>query len=527
MKFHLLPALALSGLVATTIPAGGALAQSRADAEAALTRMGLLGRESDTFRYERADWSEGRYILSGVVVTDLDVDSKDVDLDTAGEMRIERMIFEAPRIDASDDVVFDGLAIEGLSMTEPDSDGFVRLAHLAVEGPNAVMAADLARMISGDDDFEPDWSAYRFDALGFEGFDAEGDGEEGPYDVAVEEFVLQDYGDIELGRMALMGVAVEATAENGPASFRLDELTLTGFRSSAYSELMETIAAGGDEDAVMDAYYRTAFTPQLDLFDRFTLRGLAGEAEGVAFAVDNLVGSVDKTGSRYAYSVGLDSARLVPDASQPAGAQVATALGMLGYEQVEMSLAANSVYDESTGRARTVGDNFIELHDGLRIEMTQDLGGYNEYYAALPAAAEALQGAAEDEEATAEQADAMMKLMAPIVLHDLSMRIVDLSLLDRALEAGAASQGITTEELRMQTAAMIGVGLLSAPPDVPRPLLAQLSEALTAFINQGGSLTVRATPPDPISIGVITDQIEAGTFDYNALGLSFTADAPE
>ena len=526
MRFHLLPALALSGLVATTIPAGSALAQSRADAEAALTHMGLLGNESDAFSYERADWSRGRYILSGVVVTQLDVDNKDVDID-ASEIRIDRMVFDAPRIDANDDVVFDGLAIEGLSMDEPESDGFVRVARMAVEGPNAVMAADLARMFSGDEDFEPDWSAYRFDALGFEDFDAEGDGEEGPYDVSVEQFALQDYGDIELGRMALMGVSVDAAAENGPASFRLDELTLTGFRSSAYSELMETIAGGGDEEAVMDAYYRTAFTPQLDMFDRFALRGLTGEAEGIAFALDNLVGSVDKAGSRYTYSMALDSVRLVPDAAQPAGAQVATALGMLGYERVEMSLAANTIYDESTGRAGTIGDNYIELHDGLRIEMTQDLGGYNEYYAALPAAAEALQGAAEDEDATAEQADAMIQLMAPIVLHDLSMRIVDLSLLERALEAGAVSQGITTEELRMQTAAMIGVGLLSAPPDVPRPLLAQLSEALTAFINQGGSLTVRATPPDPISIGAITDQIEAGTFDYDALGLSFTAQAPE
>jgi len=526
MRFHLLPALALSGLVATTIPAGSALAQSRADAEAALTRMGLLGGETDGFSYDRADWSGGRYILSGVVVTDLDVDNKGADIDASGDIRIDRMIFDAPRIDANDDVIFDGLAIEGLSMEEADG-GLVRMARMAVEGPNAVMAADLARMFSGDEDFEPDWSAYRFDALGFERFDAEGEGEEGPYDVAVEEFVLQDYGDIELGRLALTGVSVDAAAENGPASFRLDELTLTGFRSSAYSELMETIAAGGDEDAVMEAYYRTAFTPQLDLFDRFALRGLAGEAEGISFVLDNLVGTADKTGSRYTYSIGLDSFRLVPDAAQPAGAQVATALGMLGYERVEMSLAANTVYDESTGRARTVGDNYIELHDGLRIEMTQDLGGYNEYYAALPAAAEALQEEAGDEKAAAEQADAMMQLMAPIVLHEMSMRIIDLSLLDRGLEAGAAAQGITTEELRMQTAAMIGVGLLSAPPEVPRPLLTQVSEALTAFINQGGSLTVRANPPDPISVGVMAEQVEAGTFDYNALGLSVTAEAPE
>ena len=105
MRLDILPALALSGLVVTALPAGSALAQSRADAEAALTRMGLIGSASEDFSYADASWSRGRYILSDVVVRNLDIENEDVDVDGPGEMNIARMIFEAPRINSDDDVV--------------------------------------------------------------------------------------------------------------------------------------------------------------------------------------------------------------------------------------------------------------------------------------------------------------------------------------------------------------------------------------------------------------------------------------
>lgn len=524
MRLQILPALALSGLVVTALPAGSALAQSRADAEAALTRMGLIGSTSDDFSYADASWSRGRYILSDVVVRNLDIENEDVDVDGPEEMNIARLIFEAPRINSDDDVVFDAFAVEGLSMIDADG-GRVEIARIAVDGPNTVMAADLARMLSGQDDFDPDWSAYRFESLGFEGFSARGNDEEGPFGLAVEQFVLQDYNDAELGRMALMNVSVDAVSEGAPVTFRLDELSVTGFQSSAYSELMEAIASGAGEDEVMSAYYRSAFTPQLDLFDRFAMRGLEGSAEGIGFALDNLVGTVNKAGSRYTWDFALDSARIVPDAAQEAGAQVATAIGMLGYESLELSMASSAVYDESTGRMQTIGDNYLELRDGVRLEMTQDFGGYDEYYAALPEMAERFGEGGK--EAPSEEAEAVFEMMAPIILYNMSLRIVDQSLLERALEAGAAAQGITTDELRMQTAAMIGMGMMSAPPEIPRPLLSQLSGALTQFINNGGSLTIDVTPPEPVSIGTIAEQVENDTFDYNALGITFSADAPQ
>jgi len=287
---------------------------------------------------------------------------------------------------------------------------------------------------------------------------------------------------------------------------------------------MDAAAAGADEDAVMQAYYQSAFLSPVDIYDRFAVRDILVEASGVHFSMDHLTAAMERSGSRITSTAELGSAMLIPDPSKPAGAQLAMGLGMLGYEQLELRMQANSIYDEETGRSYTTGENYIELTDGLRIEMGQDMSGFNEYLANMPAAMETLTTV--DESDSAAQMNAMVNLMGPLFINNMSMRFVDLSLLDRALDAGAAAQGVTKDELRVQAGAMMGMGLMAAPPEIPRPVLAELSSALTNFVIQGGSLTVDMTPPEPLSIGQMMLDIEAGTFDYNALGLTFTSEAP-
>jgi hypothetical protein len=540
-----------AGVLATSLLGGTALAQTRADAEAALARMGLTGNENIT--YGGAEWSGGRYILTDVVIRDPEGDSDEAaeaagaadartgdggkgpkDPDNGPEMDVEmdfdevlidRLIFDALRIE-QDRIVLDGFALEGVFAADPSGEGSMRIAHFGVVQPNEVFIDDLVRAFSGEDRPEQvDWDDYRFESFDVEGVNIAGEDENGLTTIGIEQFTMQNYSDIELGQVALRGLTISAMDESGaPGMIRVGELSMTGFKTEAYADLMETIAGGGDQNAIMTAYYRSAFTPQLDLFDRFAMRDILFDMEGVRFALDNMTGQISQAGSRYVSAMELDSARLVPDAALSGGAQLATALGMLGYEDLEFSMAMNSVYDETTGRVQTVGDNYIEMRDGLRIEFVQDFGGYDEYFARLPVLAESMPDNMADEDA---QNALVRQLLAPIVLNNMTVRLIDMSLLDRALDAGAAAQGITKEELRVQAGAMVGMGLMAAPPEVPRPLLAQLSAALTNFVNQGGSLVIEAAPPEPLSVGTMMESVEAGAFDYSALGLTFTAEAPE
>ena len=73
---------------------------------------------------------------------------------------------------------------------------------------------------------------------------------------------------------------------------------------------------------------------------------------------------------------------------------------------------------------------------------------------------------------------------------------------------------------------MIGMGLMSAPPEIPRTLLSQTSMALTNFVNQGGSITFSMAPPQPLPVSQIFEQLESESFDVETLGLTVTAEAP-
>ena len=173
------------------------------------------------------------------------------------------------------------------------------------------------------------------------------------------------------------------------------------------------------------------------------------------------------------------------------------------------------VYDEAADRMYSTGENYLEIRDGLRLEFESDMSGYSAYLEQM-----AQNGVLADEP------EDQFAAMGPLVINALSVRLEDLSLLDRALEAGASSQGVDKEQMRMQAGLLVGMGMMSAPPEIPRPLLSEFSTALTNFINQGGSMTITMSPEEPISVGELAMQADAGTVDLDALGLSVEAEAP-
>ncbi len=522
MRYSLLTAAAAAGIAVYMLPAGSVEAQSRAAAEAAMERMGLDGGQ-DGFTYDSVSFRSGRYILNDVTFSDI----KDDGDDGPDTVQADRVIFDALRLDSNGEVLFDGLALEGITATDETDGTVIRLDRVSLDGPNAVMTHDFGRAVAGetDDDYEPDWNLYEFEGFAIEGLTGRGDEDGNPFEFSLAQFVVEQYSRVELGRLAMLGFAFSGSDEAGEdVTVNLGEMSIIGFQTAAYADMMDVAAAGADEDAVMQAYYQSAVLSPLDIYDRFAVRDILVDVSGVHFSMDHLTAAMERSGSRITSTAELGSAMLIPDPSKPAGAQLAMGLGMLGYEQLELSMRANSIYDEDSGRSYTTGENYIELADGLRIEMGQDMSGLNEYLANMPDAMEALSTV--DESDPAAQMDAMVSLLGPLFINNMSMRFVDLSLLDRALDAGAAAQGVTKDELRVQAGAMMAMGLMAAPPEIPRPVLAELSSALTNFVNQGGSLTVDMTPPEPLSIGQLMVAIEAGTFDYNALGLSFTSEAP-
>jgi hypothetical protein len=149
-----------------------------------------------------------------------------------------------------------------------------------------------------------------------------------------------------------------------------------------------------------------------------------------------------------------------------------------------------------------LADYWFEMKDGLRISMAQDMTGLQAY---ADATAGAMSGMFAALESDPEAAEALMeeRLMAAygeLQIHSMTLRIDDLDLLERAMRLNAEMQGVSPEEARMQAATMLGLGIAMGGAMLPEGVAVQMGTALSAFINQGGSVEIAMAPAAPVGM---------------------------
>ena len=545
---HALMGAAIAVLMTGLAPAGSADAQhmarlNRSAADEALAAIGLDRTDDMRISFERAQFRSGVYTFTNVVFhdipeddagddagSDLDEDSDAVldGLSQPDAIHVARMILDSPRLDAEGNLLLHSFTLEDVSALDAGS-GFT-IARIALEAPNPEMSADLGRLLRGDEteDFDSRWTLYRFGLLAMENLAVTGAEPGENFVMGVDRLAFIDYTAESLGRFEFLGLAVAAETEDGDINIGLAEVSVDGLQTSSYSGLMDALAAGADEADLAAAYYAVDAGEQMDLFDRAGIREFNLEMPGLAVTLDELVVTMQNRNDRFESRAHMGSLRLVPDSAHATGAQIATSIGLLGYDSLEMSLESNTAYDPEAGRVYTFGDNYIELRDGLRLDVAQDFGGYNEYLANRRSLS--LQASADMDmktEADAEdEAERMLEAVAPLTINRIGLRLEDRSMLERAISAGAMAQGMTPDEMRAQASLMVAAGLLGAPPEIPRALLSEVATALTSFVNQGGALIIEMVPPQRLTIGDLLAQAEAEMFDFAALGLSVSAEPP-
>jgi len=536
---HALMGAAMAALLTGLAPAGSVQAQhmSRLDRSAADQAMAAIGldRSDDTrISFERSDFRAGIYTFTNVTFHGTpDPDEMEAvkgevgDDGEAGdpefrEVHAARMRLDSPRLDADGNLLLHGFELEGLSASGAQSSFVIR--QVLLERPNPAMSADLGRMLRGDEVEESDsrWDRYRFGLLAMDDLMVTGREADAAFQLHLDRLALRDYTTDTLGRFEFLGLALEGATEEGPVAASLAEFSVDGLKTSSYSGLMEALATGADEAGLSAAYYAADPEDQMDLFDRARIRGVDLEAPGVLLSLDELVMTMDRRQDGLRSHAHMGSLRLVPEPSSEAGAQLATAIGLLGYDELEMSLESNSVYDPRAGRAYTTGENYIQLHDGLRLEMAQDIGGYHQYLANIRGMSDRLAQTEDPDQSAA----LMLEALGPLSVNRIALRLQDLSLLDRAVRAGAAAQGITPEELRAQSGLMIAAGMMVAPPEMPQALVTEAATALTAFVSEGGTLMIEMAPPEALTIAELMAQLESKMFDFASLGLRISATPP-
>ncbi|PWE18231.1 hypothetical protein DDZ18_01070 [Marinicauda salina] len=484
---------------------------SAAEAEAGLAAMGLAepGRAS----WDERSFADGTYTFSGFTFETEEADAP---------LTVETLVLSAPRVE-DEMVMFDRLELENAGMT--DSDGEVSLEHFVIDRPGEFLARQVADFFTGAENetdaeglTDEQLAGYRFAEVSMTGLTVVApEGENARMELAGLAF--DGFDGETLARFDMGGFRFEADdEETGPVTVTLDEVVLEGLSSAYVRTIAESargqIADGAKADAP-NVNLANPFNPA-DVYDMFAVRGLDVDAGGVIIAMPEFSGEVNERRGAVRSTAAMPSMTLSANPDLPMGARLADGLQRLGYESLDFSMAAESVYDPSDDRVRTEGDNYFEMRDGFRLSFEQDFGGVTEYTERYLAAMA---------EGDLDAGELPPEVFEPLLVHSFSMRLEDRSLLDRALEAGAEAQGVTPEELRMQAAAMVGMGLMAASAEAPQALVASLGQALTGFINQGGALLVSVAPDEPVSVGEI--MADPNAMDAERLGLTVTNEPAE
>jgi len=472
--FRLLTLAAASLLLFACGPdgAGRAPQVTAEEAEEALSAFGLEAPG-------RAQWSDrrfenGAYEFSGFVLAGED-----------GELRARTLRLTGPR-SQDGETRFERLELEeGHIVFE---DGEARFEHAVIDQPGPELSAAIAAAISGGEfDWPEDGRRGAFARAAITALSVESaDGREAPFRLTVDNLAAEDSDGVRLGRFLLEGLELEGRDEEGGA------LHLAIGRMEA-SGLDGGVLEGLDDIPAMQT---NAFAAAAGLYESFAVRDLSVQAGGAVIAMREMTGVMTPERGGLRAVTRMPQLRLSPEPGVR-GQPLAMALNMLGYENFDFSFEAESVFMTGEGRMRTEGENHLTLADGFRIEFEQDLGGFS------------------DAAAQAEE----------ILVHGLSLRIEDRSILDRALASAAAAQGITAEQMRQQAGMLVPVAAMYAGSALPRGVFMQAQTALTAFIAQGGTLVIEMAPPEPIPASVLANG-DASSLDAARLGLTVRHEAP-
>ena len=477
---------------APTLEAGG---PSSPASQSALAAFGL--EDQGRVTWENRSESGGVYTFTGLTVNDED-----------GALAVATMTLAQPRLSDAGPI-FARLIFEGGTITYPD--GTARFDQLLVDEPGPDLAEAAAAFFQGRESTSEDDAmvGQRFAELRLTNLSVEAQTEGGgPLQLTLADLRAQDFDGETLRDFDLSDLSVDSVApETGDRfSMRLDQVAAEAVALAALNPNSPQAMVG-------------ALSAGEGGYDRFAMTGLAIDASGVRITMPELRAETERLGE--AVIAGTATMPSLTVSANPEGgdlgAQFATALTQLGYDQFDFSMVSNTVYDTTHDRVSTRGDNALRFEDGFEMRFDQSLSGIAAYTAAYAA------WFASNPDPDA--APPMKDILAPLMVERFAIALEDQGLLDRAFAASAAQQGLEPEMMRMQAAGMIGLMSAFAGDAVPPQILAQTQGALMGFVSAGGTLEIELAPQTPISAAELIG--EAGPANLDAAGLTIRHQAPE
>lgn len=490
-----------------TIPAG-----DPAKAADALAAMSLSDSGSGVVSFAGKDVDGAKATFSDVAITGEDSVS-------AGAL-----VFEGLNVTADGKATFGKMSLSDVVFSDPEADeGEVKVGNMELTNPSPELASWLTASMNGQEVPLPAADKLTFDSWSISDIKGEftEDGESGTF--GLDKIEIRDMGGLKAKRAVISGLSLDAFDGdmNGPITASLGSITMTNVNAKFVKALQE---AGDDEDemlaAIMDAAYENPMDPG---FDSLNLQDLKFNAAGAAFDMPSLVSFVERNaaGQPVKYVTEPFSMTLDADAEGgEAGASLLEGLSMVGYESLTLKGAGEASYDPDKDILEyPASKNYFELVDGAKLSFGGKLEGYSAYSKDLGQSfnfSDLAEGAEPDP-------NAMTEAMGKLTFHNFEFSIDDNSLLDRAFNAIATSQGQDPAEMKSQ----ISMGLAMAPmmaqgSGIDMALVTEATTALGKFISDGGELTFKVAPPEPLSVQSLMENPDPSAYTKDSLGFSAT-----
>ena len=487
-----------------------------AEADAVITAMSLTNSGDGIVAYGNKSVDGASATFSDVTITG----------DDDGAVTAASLEFEGLDM-VEDKASFSRMTLNDISIADPEDDtGSVKVAKVEVLNPTPELAAWLAASFgTGEPAPFPAADMLGFASWSISDVSASFSDDDGEGTFSIANFEVRDLADQKAKRAVLSGLAFDFLADEGgeevPVKMSLDSVSMSNLNLGFIKAIQENL---DDEEemaaAVMEKMYENPMDPG---YDRFTMDKLSIEAAGATFKVPSLDASVERNSDgqpvKYVtkpFSMTLDAD---PDGGE-AGAGLAQGLSMVGYESVELKGAGIATYDPENDIVEMAAkDNYFELVDGAKFSMGAKLGGYSAY---SKAAATAF-----DFEAIAEGAEpdpmAFQNAVSELDFYDFELSIKDDSLMNRVFNAYAAQSGQDPEQMRQQMASMAQMApMMAQGSGVDMAIVSELATAVSAFISDPGTLTLKLNPEEPLSAETLATMEDPSMLTKDYLGFSAT-----
>lgn len=442
-----------------------------ADANIALSKMGLDETGDGPFKWADKTSKDGNFTYSNLTTTGKDGEN----------IKIDQLKLTGAHMKGNNPS-FDRIDIDGLHVIDKDAD--ITFAHVSMARPTPALGASIMRAVetirksgdwgrnSGLEDKDIGFGALLVDTVKLVSDDA---------NVNIKSLGWGENEDTNEALFLLDDIKVVTTDQPGKpsANFSLGTLSATGIDMDAVRKLREK--SGGNDIKLSPANFNF-FNP---IVKGFSLKDFGLSVDTLTFDMPS-VDSASKTKGDVTTTTQVMAPATLTFAGQPKSRELKElwqGLKDSGYETLEVSGSSVTTLNKAKD-SFSVDDGYFSLKDGFDLRFDYSGQGLS----------------ALGEDISEENMEAALEKMA---LNRMNISLKDKSIVERAIAFAALKQNMPEMLVRMQAKGGIMFGGAYAAQQATTPeqqaAITDMTNALGAFVDQGGTLSIGLNPDTPLA----------------------------